>query len=442
MRGSRLDIKKSGKGSLMKVKNIFIIAAIICCIVLSSQIISCAPEQAFGDLIISREIDNDTFEPENQSDNFDIEVDQIFAAVEVSGVRAEDKWRFTWKNLDTGEVIADSTNIYSAETTGYIEGFISYKLAPNGNGNIIAEPGDYSVSFYHNGELKTTGGFKINRPSVEILEVSFSKDIDEQGNPVEESKEFLQKDTIFTAIKVNYTLEGDQFSIKWYKGEDEFLEEESFRVEESLYAPGYIFIRLINEGGKAFPVDIYKVELFYEDEIVGEYYFDIIPEEFSIDLFSDGLKYINSDHQLEVDTPNDWSFIEEEIESGLKVRFTPGETGKKIIVNIWALGEKYSPEEDDYIDFADRLLDEEVVPEGENGIERTDDQIIVGDIEVFEVEYRNNEEGDKAWCITFNFLKNDGMLYLFMRSSGLDYMDYAQEILNRMMRSLKFEDLE
>ena len=143
---------------------------------------------------------------------------------------------------------------------------------------------------------------------------------------------------------------------------------------------------------------------------------------------------------LEVDTPDSWSFVEEEIESGLKVRFTPAETEKNIIINIWAFDKKYSPEEDGYIDFADKLLDEEVVPEGENGIERTDGSRMVGDIEVHEIEYRNNKEGDSAWVITFNFLKNDGMLYLFMRSSGLDYMDYAEGILHRMMVSLNFGD--
>ena len=431
-------LKKSGNRSPAKIRNIFITTLVICSIILSSQIVSCAPEQIFGELIICREIDSSTFEPDDASNDFDIEVDQIFAAVEVKGVKAEDKWRFTWKNLETDEVIADSTNVYSTETTGYIEGFFSNKLVPNGNGNIIAEPGDYSVSFYHNGKLKSTGEFRINKPSVEILEVSFSKDIDEQGNPLEESKEFFQRDTIFTAIQVNYKIEGDQFSIKWFKGGDELLEEESFIVDENLYYPGYIVIRLVNEGGKAMPVDIYKVELFYEDEIVGEYYFDIVPEEFSLDLFSNGLKYINSEHLLEVDFPDDWSFIEEEIEGGLKVRFTPGEAEKNIIINIWALDEKYSPKEDGYIDFTDNLLDQEVIPEGENGIKRTDDHKVIGDIEVFEIEYRNNEEGDTAWCITFNFLKNDDMLYLFMRSSSLDYLDYAQKILDRMIGSLKF----
>jgi len=437
-----LILKKSGNRSPTKIRNIFITTLVICSIILSSQIVSCAPEQVFGELIICREIDSSTFEPGDACGDFDIEVDQIFAAVEVSGVKAEDKWRFTWKNLGTDEVIADSTNVYSTETTGYIEGFFSNKLVPNGNGNIIAEPGDYSVSFYHNGELKSTGEFRINKPSIEILEVSFSKDIDEQGNPLEKSKEFFQRDTIFTVIQVNYKIEGDQFSIKWFKGEDELFEEESFIVDEDLYYPGYIVIRLVNEGGKAMPVDIYKVELFYEDEIVGEYYFDIVPEEFSLDLFSDGSRYINEEHLLKFDYPNSWSFTEEEIESGLKVRLMPEETEKNIIVNIWALEEKYSPEEDGYIDFTDNLLDQEVVPEGENGIKRTDDHKLIGDIEVFEIEYRNNEEADGAWCITFNFLKNDDMLYLFMRSSSLDYLDYAQKILDRMIGSLKFEDLE
>ena len=435
-------LKKSGKFLLIRIKNIFIIAAIICCIILSSQIVSCAPEQVFGELIICSEVDNTDFEPIDACDNFDIEVDQIFAAVEVKGVKAEDKWRFTWKNLNTGEVIADSTNIYSSEATGYIEGFFSNKLVPNGNGNIIAEPGDYSVSFYHNGDLKAAGEFKINRPSVEILEVSFSKEIDEQGNPVEESKEFFQKDTIFAAIKVSYKMEGEQFSIKWFKGEDELLEEESFIVDESLYTPGYIVFHLINVGGKALPVDIYRVEILHEGKIAGEYYFDVVPEEFSLDLFSDGSKYINNEHLLEFDYPNNWSFTEEEIESGLKVQFTPEEAERNIIVNIWALEKKYSPEEEDYIDFADNLLDQEVIPEGENGIERTDGHMVIGDIEVFEIEYRNNEEDEGAWCITFNFLKNDDMLYLFMRLSGLDYLDYAQKILDRMIGSLKFEDSE
>ena len=431
-------LKKPGNRSPAKIRNVFIIAAAICCIILSSQIVSCAPEQVFSELIICREVDSITFEPDDACDNFDIKVAQIFAAVEVSGVKAEDKWRFTWKNLGTGEVIADSTNVYSTQATGFIEGFFSNKLVPNGNGNIIAEPGDYSVSFYHNGELKSTGEFKINRPSAEILEVSFSKNIDEQGNPLEESKEFFQRDTIFAAIKVSYKIEGEQFSIKWFKGEDELLEEESFVVDKNLYAPGYVVFQLINEDGKALPIDIYRVEILHEDEIASEYYFDIIPEEFSLELFSDRLKYINEDHLLEFDYPDNWSFTEEEIESGLKVQFAPEETERNIIVNVWALGEKYSPGEDDYIDFADNLLDQEVIPEGENGIERTDDYKVIGDIEVFEIEYRNNEEGDEAWCITFNFLRNDDMLYLFMRLSDLDYLDYTQKILDRMIGSLKF----
>lgn len=432
--------KVPGSKSSIKIRYICIAAVMVCSIILSSQIVSCAPEQVFGELIVCREVDGTTYEPKNECDDFDIEADQIFAAIKVSGVKAEDIWRFTWENLDTGEVIADSTNIYSAQTTGYIEGFFSNKLVPNGTDNIIAKPGDYSVSFYHNGELKGTGEFRINKPSVGILEVSFSKDIDGQGNPVGISKEFLQRDTIFAAIKVNYKIKNDRFSIKWFKGEDEFLEEESFKVDDDHYMPGYIIFQLINEDGKAFPIDIYRVEILYQSEAAGQYYFDVVPEEFSSDIFSGGSKYKNEDHLLEFDYPDRWTFTEEEIESGLKVQFIPEEPEKNIIINIWALGEEYSPEEDDYTSFADGLLDEETVPEGENGIEKTDGWKAAGDIEIFEIEYRNDQESDKAWCITFNFIKNDDMLYLFMRLSDLDYTDYAQKILDRMMGSLQFED--
>ena len=433
-------LKIPGRKLSIRIRYICITAVVICSIILSSQIVSCAPEQVFGGLIICMEVDGTTYEPKNECDDFDIEADQIFAVIKVSGVKAEDIWRFTWENLDTGEVIADSTNIYSAQTTGYIEGFFSNKLIPNGIDNIIAKPGDYSVSFYHNRELKGTGEFRINKPSVEILEVSFSKDIDGQGDPVGISKEFLQRDTIFAAIKVNYKIKNDRFSIKWFKGEDEFLKEESFKVDDDHYMPGYIIFQLINEDGKAFPIDIYRVEILYRGEAAGQYYFDVVPEEFSSDIFSGGSKYKNEDHLLEFDYPDRWTFTEEEIESGLKVQFIPEEPEKNIIINIWALGEEYSPEEDDYTSFADGLLDEETVPEGENGIERTDGWKTLGDIEIFEIEYRNKQESDKAWCVTFNFIKNDDMLYLFMRLSDLDYTDYALKILDRMMGSLQFED--
>ena len=98
----------------------------ICSIILSSQIVSCAPEQVFGELIICREVDSTTYEPKNECDDFDIEVVQVFAAIEVSGVKVEDIWRFTWKNLDTGEVIADSTNVYSSQMAGRYSEILRY----------------------------------------------------------------------------------------------------------------------------------------------------------------------------------------------------------------------------------------------------------------------------------------------------------------------------
>ena len=76
-------LKKSGNRSPAKIRNIFITTLVICSIILSSQIVSCAPEQIFGELIICREIDSSTFEPDDASNDFDIGVDQIFAAVEV-----------------------------------------------------------------------------------------------------------------------------------------------------------------------------------------------------------------------------------------------------------------------------------------------------------------------------------------------------------------------
>ena len=87
-------LKKSDSRSPAKIRNIFI-ALVICCVILSTLIISCAPEQVFSELIICREVDDITFKPIDACDSFDIKVDEVFAAVKVSGVKAEDKWRFT-----------------------------------------------------------------------------------------------------------------------------------------------------------------------------------------------------------------------------------------------------------------------------------------------------------------------------------------------------------
>ena len=435
-------VEKSVSRSPMKIRNIFITAIVVCCIILSSQTVSCAPDQVFGKLIICREVDNTTFEPGEECDNFDIKADQIFAAVEVSGVKAEDKWRFTWKNLGTGEVIADSANVYSTQTTGYIEGFFSNKLVPSGNGNIIAEPGDYSVSFYHNGELKATGEFKINKPSVEILEVSFSRDIDEQGNPVESSEAFLQKDTIYATVKVNYKIKGDKFGIKWFNSEDDYLEGVDFTIEENLYMPGYLVFKLINRDQKPLVIDKYKVELFYQDNVSGHYYFEVVAEEFSEAIFDDGLAYQNQDFSFQLDYPDQWTFSEEEIESGLKVQFDPEAEEKIMTIRVWPLKGNYSPEEEEYSDFADKLLYEHIDNKEEDEIEKEENQLSVGEFETHEVKYTYRKEDDSDWCIAFYFIKFDDMLYLFMRYSNLDYLDYAQKMLDRMIGSLKFEDLE
>lgn len=432
--------KVPGSKSSIKIRYICIAAVMVCSIILSSQIVSCAPEQVFGELIVCREVESQTSEPKTIGDVFDLETKQIFATIKFYGVRAEDTWRFTWKNQDTGEVIADSTNIYSTTDTGFLEGYLSYELLPNGNGFIIAEPGKYSVSFYHNGEIAGCSEFKINEPEVEILEVIFSKEIGDQGNPVQSSEVFLQKDTIYATVKVNYKIKGDKFGIKWFKGEDDYLEGTDFTIEENLYMPGYLVFKLINIDQKPLAIDKYKVEVFYQDNVLDHYYFEVVAEEFSEDIFSGGLAYRNQDFSFQLDYPDQWTCSEEEIESGLKVQFDPEAEEKTITIRVWSLKEGYSPEGEGYSDFADGLLYEHVDNKEEDEIEKEENQLSVGGLETYEVKYTYHKEDDPDWCIAFYFIKFDDMLYLFMRYSNLDYLDYAQKILDRMMGSLQFED--
>ena len=175
---------------------------------------SCSPKLVFGEVLICSDVDINTFEPIGIGNEYSINSPQINAAIRISGVRGEDRWRFTWRNADTEEIIADFTNTYSKNNSGFMEGYLSTRLLPSSDSGIIAEPGKYIVSYYHNSELVDAADFIIQQPGSKILGVDFFKSIGEDGEPRQKTNEFYQKDEIYAVIKTDYMIVGDILSLK------------------------------------------------------------------------------------------------------------------------------------------------------------------------------------------------------------------------------------
>jgi hypothetical protein len=336
-------------------------------------------------------------------------------------------------------VIADSTNIYSTNNAAFVEGYLSNRQLPAEGAPIIAEPGNYSVSYYHNGEFKTESGFIIKKPSPKIKEVGMYKGLDEAGGPVTESQVFYQSDEIYAAIKLDYKLSGEKFGIKWYQGEV-LLGEEEYTITENIYIPGYIIFQLINENQAAFPVESYSLEIISSDKIVEEYIFEVIPEEYSKSIFSGNQVYMNEEFDFEIGYPDSWFIEEEEIEAGIKTGFTPDDRIKQIIINMWVLKKDYSPEPEEYSSFADLLLAEQKGQDQEGRIEKTESSGNAGDIELFEVRYDNIDEAGGGWSMTFSFFKKDSSLFLFMRLTDPTYIDYGEKVVDYMINSISFSE--
>jgi len=418
---------------------IIIISVVLCLLIMLLPLAACVPQQIIGRLLICGDIDSQTFEPLNIGDEYNIDTKQIFAAVKVAGVRGSDEWRFIWKNADTGEIIADSTNIYSPDRSSFMEGYLSNKLLPGEDGVMIAEPGNYTVSYYHNEDLRGTAGFKIKKPEVSILEAGFYRDIDGRGEPVDAGDVFSQKDIIYMGVKVDYKIKDDSYKIKWFAG-DEFLGEKDIIINENYYMPEYIIFQLMNRDQKPFPVDRYRVQIFYNDRVMEEYFFEIAAEEFIDKIFSGEALYQNDEFGFTAIYPDSWSLIEENLEEGPRVKFIPEDDIRQIEIEMWVLKKNYSPEAGHYSAFADELMIKKIEQEDGSGIEKTESEKTVGDMEIFEVKYDKWKEADIEQSMTFSFLRKNNILFLFMRLTDTIYIDYAEKVVDTMINSISFTE--
>jgi hypothetical protein len=404
-----------------------------------SLISSCYPQQDFGELLICSDIDGLTSELDGIGSEYSIDSGQIVAAIDITGARGSDVWLFIWENIDTGEIIAESSGNYSNSPAGIVEGYLSNKLLKDEGNPIIIPPGDYRVSFYHNNGLLRTSDFTIKRPDISILDFNFYKGVDNNGNPSGPAKVFSQNEQIYAAMKLNYEIEGDCYIIEWFN-DGRLLGEEEYIVRKSCYVPGYIIFKLIDKEQGPLPVGNYNARVSSSGLVLGEYTFEMNPVAFAEDIFAGRNYYQDDDYNFSVIYPDVWSIDKIDMESGIKIRVSPLDDIKKIIINMWVLKEGYYPEEEDFSVFADKLLAEQTGEQAERVLSKTQKEKSMGDISIYEITYDNTGKGKDGWQITFSFLKRNNVLFLFMRLTDFFYIDYAEKVTDYMIDSIKITE--
>jgi len=397
---------------------------------------SCRPDQVFGELLICSSIDSPTSVPAGTGNEYCIDSEQIVACINIAGIRGSSRWRFVWENIDTGEIIAESSGNYSNNPPGFAEGYLTNKLLRAEGAEIIAGPGNYRVSFYHDGGLLKTADFIIKRPDINILEFNFYSGIDGNGKPLGPVKGFSQNDKIYAAIKLNYKIEGDRYLIEWFN-DGRLLGEEEYVIKESSYVPYYIIFHLTNKEQEPFPAGSYNARISGPGQVSGEYFFEVSPITFTQEIFAGSNSYRDDIYKFSIIYPDGWSIDKNDIEPGIRIRFAPVDGIRQIVINMWVLKEGYYPEAEDFSSFADKLLAEQMGEQAEGGMDKTQTEKAVGDIKVYEVKYDKIENGKSGWQITFSFIKKNGLLFLLMRFTDHFYIDYAEKVTDYMIDSIK-----
>lgn len=423
----------------MKINKSSIILLLFLFLPVFSIISSCAPEIIFGELIICEEIDSVTFAPLAVKDDFKIDAEKIYVAIEVTGVRGDDTWRFTWTNIETGEVLADAANLYSSDNKDYVQGYLSNYIIPGSSGSIIGEPGSYRVDFYHNSILEGSSEFTIEAPEAGILDVVLTGEVDDSSEPSGPKETFYPEDRIFIAVKLNYRLIGDELSIKWYDGEEMLLGESRNIIEEDIFTPGYIAFEAINANELPWPYDNYKVEVYHRDKIFESYNYEVIPEPIPEHAFQEENIYKNTDIGFSIIFPDNWKVEESEDEAGLKINFIPLDEEMNVAMDILVYNDKYYPPKDEYSDFADEEIIESITSADPEKLVKTESDVSLDNITYKEIEFLNNEDGENGVNITMSFIENDKKLFLFIKVSDLLYMEFAEKVYVDMLESLSFD---
>ncbi len=332
------------KLTALKAPSIFIILIILLLLTgLSAMLTSCGPPSlAFEPVIISSSIDKDSSEPISPSAEYDINTRQIYATIKYKGVMGQDSWRFKWIYKQTGEIVLDNGDKYNAsEPDGYFQGIVTSNIFIATDDKIIP-PGNYTIQFYHNGKIKGSADFSVNKPKMTVIDVTLANKIDERGAPVSVIDQFKTSETAYACIKTDYVISGNTFKAFWKDSEGNIINEASIEITEDYYEESYIWFNLELESGTS-PVKPgnYSVEILLNNVIVTESDFEVIQGEPV--TFEQGITYTNDKFGFAIDIPDGWTYEERPSENMIMIEMTPEKNDAISFAFIAALASPIKP---------------------------------------------------------------------------------------------------
>ena len=387
---------------------------------------SCAPELSFRDLVICEDINQDTFEPVNAKNEFDIKAKNICACIEYFGVKGGDSYRFNWINTDTGEDTLDKTGEYAEGESGYFDGCAYSSSSLSGDG-INIPPGNYKVDFYHNGELMKTANFIVKKPEVKISEVSLANQVGEDFAPTNETQQFSSTEIIYACIRINYFILGNSLKAKWYDNNGNLIVETVADMDEDLYEPMWADFSFEGEDGYLLPGG-YNVEIYLNDNLYGTYDFEIINT------------YSNDKYGVLFAVPDNWTYTEIDDADSLEVNLVaPSEDLPVAFLFMVSSTGDYPPKEQ-LPEFADEMNSEIAVDNNWELIDTEGEELVSNHgIPYRDFVYIYNDPDNNEWATVTAFFENNNRLYVLFTTVRSDYYNIGQPIYYSIIDSLQLD---
>ncbi|MBC8390839.1 MAG: hypothetical protein H8E13_22665 [Actinobacteria bacterium] len=387
---------------------------------------SCAPELSFRDLVICEDINQDTFEPVNAKNEFDIKAKNICACIEYFGVKGGDSYRFNWINTDTGEDTLDKTGEYAEGESGYFDGCAYSSSSLSGDG-INIPPGNYKVDFYHNGELMKTANFIVKKPEVKISEVSLANQVGEDFAPINKTQQFSPTEIIYACIRINYFILGNSLKAKWYDNNGNLIVETVADMDEDLYEPMWADFSFEGEDGYLLPGG-YNVEIYLNDNLYGTYDFEIINT------------YSNDKYGVLFAVPDNWTYTEIDDADSLEVNLVaPSEDLPVAFLFMVSSTGDYPPKEQ-LPEFADEMNSEIAVDNNWELIDTEGEELVSNHgIPYRDFVYIYNDPDNNEWATVTAFFENNNRLYVLFTTVRSDYYNIGQPIYYSIIDSLQLD---
>ncbi len=410
------------------------------------SVTGCKVETSFGELVICESLNQDTFEPVNPKNEYEMSVKQINATINLVNIRGTDSYRFVWKNSETNEVISEFTGSYKEGENGYLKGWFSSTIFVPQDGVYLAVPGNYITEFYHNDELKSSAGFIIKEPEAKILQVVLTNETNEFFEPSAPQQVFQGDEKIFACIQTDFLVAGSRIAAKWYDPDGQVILETPFEVPESFYEDSWIAFNLESAEKKPLAMGSYKVEIYYNDIKYNEYLFSIEEDaaEKTNSLFEQQNMFTEASetYKFIIGYPDDFEYTWEPDVDSANVTFIPKDEkiAYTLLMQIVLKNNEYYPDNDDELA---SLMDELAVTVGPE-MTKTEAEIsekrLVDGTEYKEYKYYLTDEQEEEFGLITSAIFKLDRLYIFLGFTHETYYEEFNSAYYGSLAQLKFAE--